>query len=212
VVTVLHVLAVILIGVMANRGGCRPEPQEEILPVDFIMEAPAAAAVENNSVTAPPAPPDEPPPPEPRIRKPIEVSRELIKRDHTPTASPRKVPTAEEIRQAMSIRGVEPTIETTAPAEAAYYDLIRRILYRAWHQPGALHGQGLASRVKIGLHRNGSIHSRKLIGASGNEVMDNSVMSAVNSVSRIPGLSPGFLTRHPTVTITFRLVTEEGVL
>jgi TonB family protein len=59
--------------------------------------------------------------------------------------------------------------------------------------------------VSIRLGENGVIVGRRLATGSGNRVLDKSVMQAVNSVTRISGLSSGFLKRYRVISVSFKI-------
>jgi TonB family protein len=64
----------------------------------------------------------------------------------------------------------------------------------------------LSAEVEILMNGSGAIISRRMLRPSGNTIMDESVMEAVQSVFRIDGLTPGFINRKGgRVTITFEL-------
>jgi len=87
-----------------------------------------------------------------------------------------------------------------------YYSMVRAAMYEAWQQPSALAGtHGLLSRVLIRVQRDGQITRRTLVQPSGNALMDNSVMTAVESVQQLQALPPGFGGAYKEITIDFEL-------
>ena len=63
----------------------------------------------------------------------------------------------------------------------------------AWVQPSAAEAAGATAEVTILLTTGGKIVTRTLSRSSGNALFDGTVMRAVETVSTIPGLTPGFL-------------------
>ena len=86
-----------------------------------------------------------------------------------------------------------------------YYALVRASMYEAWEQPSGLSGAGLVTQVKIRVQRDGTITSRELSRKTGNSLMDDSVMKAVNAVSRLKPLPPDVPGSYKDITIDFEL-------
>lgn len=86
-----------------------------------------------------------------------------------------------------------------------YYALVRAQMYEAWEQPSGLSGAGLVTQVRIRVQRDGSITSRDLARRSGNSLMDDSVMKAVNAVSRLKPLPADVSGSYKDITIDFEL-------
>jgi TonB family protein len=78
-------------------------------------------------------------------------------------------------------------------------------MYEAWDQPGGLSGAGLVTQVRIRVQRDGTITSRDLARRSGNSLMDDSVMKAVNAVARLKPLPPDVPGSYKDITIDFEL-------
>ena len=73
-------------------------------------------------------------------------------------------------------------------ALGAYYNHVHERMYAVWQQPGQLKNlPGLRTEVTITVAPDGRITARRKTRPSGNDLMDDSVMSAVNS---IPALRP----------------------
>jgi len=87
----------------------------------------------------------------------------------------------------------------------AYKEMVRKILYRAWDQPGSLGVVGLSTHVELTVSPDGRILDSRLVSGSGNAVMDNSVMQAVRSVSRLNGVPGDYLARHHKMVVSFEL-------
>lgn len=89
--------------------------------------------------------------------------------------------------------------------ETLYFEMVRQILYRSWDQPGSLGVVGLTTRVELTLTPDGTIQASRIVGASGNATMDDSVMQAVRSVRRLNGVPSDFLSSHRRITVAFEL-------
>ena len=85
-----------------------------------------------------------------------------------------------------------------------YYSLIKDAMDRAWTQPSQLQGH-LTCVVFIRIQRDGSITYVWFDQKSGNPVMDDSVLSAVNSVGRIRPLPPGLGNAYVDIPVAFEL-------
>ncbi|MBI5687971.1 MAG: TonB family protein [Verrucomicrobia bacterium] len=85
-----------------------------------------------------------------------------------------------------------------------YYLLIKDAMDRAWTQPSQLQGR-LNCVVFIRIQRDGTISYVWFDQRSGNPVMDESVLSAVNSVRRIRPLPPGLGNAYVDIPVAFEL-------
>ncbi len=164
----------------------------------------------------------------PDASKKIEVSKKLVRRGVSlpkPTTSRKSKLTPEEIaallkrgvgigsRSSMSDADLRRILNTDAKfgkgspitQELLYFEMVRQILYRAWDQPGSLGVVGLSTRVELTVGADGTILSSRMVGPSGNTVMDNSVMQAVRSVRRLTGVPGDFLSSHRRITVAFEL-------
>lgn len=87
-----------------------------------------------------------------------------------------------------------------------YLAQVRAIMYDAWQQPSALAGKhGLVTSVLVRVRQDGQIVQKKMVDTSGNGLMDNSVMTAVESVKELPALPFGFGGAYKDITIDFEL-------
>ena len=222
----VHVAVIVLLLVGPLLSRCvRPKPKENIIFVEMVTPSPP-------SPPAPPAPPEpkvpEPvKPPEPEPVKPIEepklveappkkkeikVSTNVVKRTDTPPPAPPppKTISAEELAKNLMSnlpRSSSPSPSASNPSDLArYYGSVQGILYQAWQQPPGV--AGLSTKVSIRIAKNGSITDRKLLAGSGSKSMDDSVMSALKSVSSLPRLPDSINRAFIDVTITFK---SEGV-
>jgi TonB family protein len=89
---------------------------------------------------------------------------------------------------------------------AWYYAMVKQLMYEAWQQPSGLANSGNpTTTVTIRVKRDGSISDRQLMRSTGNKLMDDSVMRAVQSVKRLKPLPPQFIGPSQDITITFEL-------
>lgn len=203
IVALAHAVVLALLGALS---GCRmlfrrPRP-ERLVPVEFTVAAPAEPVAEAAPLPAEEAPP---PAPEPRVRRDIKVSRERVRRALPAPPSTERRLSSEEIRRLLAV-GAKPADETSVPdEERRCLDLIRRAFYTAWVQPSAEEAGGAEAEVAVRLGPGGTISGASLVRPSGRAVLDDSVMKGVRSVTRIEGLTAGFLTRYPEVVISFRV-------
>jgi len=87
-----------------------------------------------------------------------------------------------------------------------YYALVKQILYEAWNQPTTISlAAAPLTEVVIRVERSGRIIQRKLYRPSGNVLMDQSVMQAVNSVDRLRPLPAEALGPYRDIVIQFEL-------
>lgn len=159
--------------------------------------------------------------PEPRKPK-IKVSSTLVKRNPRSKTKTRLSP--EEIQSLLDRGGKvgKPTLTdaqlrsllnsttkfgsgTPMTQEMLYLELVRQTLYRAWNQPTQIGIAGLVANVELSLSPDGAVAGSRLAGGSGNSTMDESVMRAVRSVRRIPGLPAEFTLSHRRLTVAFEL-------
>ena len=204
-VTAVHV-GVLLVWVLVSGVRWLFKRREPIVvPIEFTVETSAPEP-------EPIAWPDEPSPePEPKPvpdhkpeKKPVERStRRITRTENTPPKKNRL--TEEEIRKLLA-KGARPSDHTSIPDEdARCFEIVRRTLYETWAQPAAADVGGTTVEAVIRLAGDGRIVGRDLKRASGDAALDRSVMDALQIVQRIEGLTPGFVERHPTVSVLFRV-------
>ncbi len=203
-----------------------PEAEPEPVPEPPQPTPPAPDPVPPPKPEAIPPPQPEPPRPKPPERKPpVEVNTNLV---HRPAAKPATRPaakplTAAQIRAALSASLPQAGLPAAGPSAGAgsgsgsgsgeatpfgwYLAQIRAVMYEAWRQPpSALAGRaGLTTRVVVRVRQDGRILDRRLTGASGNRLMDASVMEAVEAVQTLPPLPFGFGGGAKDVAIDFEL-------
>ena len=139
----------------------------------------------------------------------IQKSTKLVKRPAPQGGTTKKSNLSmEEIRRLLAA-GARISDHDSIPdnyVEVGYYQKVRKAMYDAWNQPGGLSASaGLVAEVRIRVTRAGLITQREMTRASGNSMMDESVMSAVNTVSQLPPLPPQFSGAYKDITIQFEL-------
>ena len=89
---------------------------------------------------------------------------------------------------------------------AWYYILVKNKMYEAWQQPGSLSSsKGLLCVVLVRVARDGEILKFNLDCPSGNSLMDQSALQAVEQVRRLPPLPAGLGGTYKDITISFTL-------
>lgn len=210
-ITGLHIALVVSILAFPLFRGCfRREPKDEVITfIDLSLVQPAQDPVEvATPELEPPAPEPEPPTPEPEPeprRREIEISRERVRRDPQPRPEPRL--TQEEIRRRLEreLAGQPaPAVQTDVPSW--YYALVRDAMNAAWDEPSGISlPPGATTRVRIRVQSDGRVTRRDQVRSSGNSTMDNSVMSAVNSVTRLRELPSEVRGDYKDIIIDFEL-------
>ncbi len=145
----------------------------------------------------PPAPSEPPPPipkpPEPKKveKKPIERSTQRVSRVVSPPQPPAPpVDVAAALSKSMPT-GPATGTPTSDDWRIRYYQDVHARFHAAWEQPGVgAVPQGTKTIVRITVERNGTVTQRRITGPSGNQVMDDSIQRAMNSVQRMSPL-PG---------------------
>jgi TonB family protein len=143
----------------------------------------------------------------------IQKSTRIIKRPQGGTVQKSNL-SAEEIRRLLAA-GARISDRTSIPMgdlwEAGYYNHVHEMMYRVWNQPASLSaGAGLSAEVLIRVQHDGAIVSRKIARSSGNSLMDESVMKALQSVPWLKSLPTQFEDESKEIRILFEL-TKEGL-
>lgn len=197
---------VIIVGLILwtgiQRWFVRKQPTEVVTFVSLHTPAPPA----ETAVEAAPEPAPPPPAPEPPPRPRVERSTERVRRETAPPEPQQPRMTPEQIRQ--RLEQAVPTSVTSSSATpddlAWYYSLMHQTLYQAWEQPGSvLPGTTASARIRV--RRDGTITRRDLVRRSGNSAMDDSIMRALESVSRLSPLPRDIEGAHHVFTIEFEL-------
>lgn len=170
-----------------------------------------------------PPPPPEPEQPKPDIAEPRPKATEstpvaerpkikintnkIVRRDAPKSQTPPKATlTKEQIKKILD-SGVKFTSSPGAPPGefsdlALYYAIVQQAMYGAWQQPATV-AKGVSAEVALRIARNGAVLQRRMTRGSGNSLMDESVMRAVESVSRLKPLPPEIGGPHLDVTVEF---------
>lgn len=85
--------------------------------------------------------------------------------------------------------------------------LIRRALYDVWDQPTVADAGHQPALLEVQFDLSGRVVGRAIAQSSGSEIMDRSVLQAARTVSRVEGLTTGFLREFSKCTVRFE-VTE----
>jgi colicin import membrane protein len=179
----------------------RREP--ESISIAFTVAVPPMEPEAPPEALFEPETPEPAPQPKP-ARKPIERSARKVTRttDRTPR-QPRL--TEEQIRRLLE-QGARPADRTSIPEEdARCFEIVRRALYETWAQPAAADAGGLTAEAAIRIGPGGQVSGRELRRGSGSAAFDQSVRDALETVRRIEGLTPGFIGRHPSVSVLFKI-------
>ena len=219
----LHGLA--LVAALAIPWACSvrakrkpPEPLEMVqIPISVrtvsMPEPPALEPSQPVSITEPvkePVPkPDPKPSPKP---KPVEKQTNRVTKTKAPLDPPRRPEplTEEGIKQILTADmpasgPVALEAGENDPVLADYYRQVYERMYAAWRQPAELRSlPGLSLDVRIVVEPDGKITGRTKIRGSGNELMDESAMKAVQSVKTLPPLPREYRSAREIV-VTFEL-------
>lgn len=214
--TILHFVVVLLLIVAPAIYNRRLQKQrkEIVTFVDFTValpeQPPTVTPVKDIRPPEPPKPKVEPPKrdvPETVKPKPkIERSTNRVVRTAPKPATP---PLSQEEIKKLLAAGARISDRTSIPADLEsgmwYYATVRQIMYDAWPQPGASVPAGTTARVEIRVMRDGTVVRRTLAGPSGNNVMDQSVMRAVEAVPKLPPLPAAWNGPWRDISIEFVL-------
>ncbi|MCS6771480.1 MAG: TonB C-terminal domain-containing protein [Kiritimatiellae bacterium] len=212
-------LLIVVVAPFIVRWVTRPPKREIVTFVELVPPPPPAPPVTRPEPPKPqppspkkeepkPSPIPEKPPEKPRPEKPkIQVSTNRIVRPAEPRPPRPQQPalTPEQIRKLLeaNIR-FNPASPPAATIDdlSLYYAIVRDAMYAAWIQPSAV-ARGLRAEASIRVLRNGAVTQRRLTRPSGNRLMDDSVMQALNSVSMLRPLPPEIREPHLDITIEF---------
>ena len=217
-VVIVH--AVLFLLLFSRSGIARllePKP-ELIIPVEFVVDvSPAMPDISDvlpdipepepipESIPEPipepqavPEPRPDPPKPKPPKRKKIEISRKRVNR-----GSKQKRLSEAEIKKLLDMGALAGDHTSIPDEDSRCMAIIKRKLDSVWDQPSAEAAGDSIAVLQLKFTGDGRISSGKLYRKSGNIVLDSSVSSIVGNVQRIHGLTPNFIRRHPSVTISF---------
>ena len=220
----LHLFALALVIPWACAVHRKTKPIEQIsflkipitvrpasLPESAIAEPPEPASI--------PGPAKEPiPKPEPAksepAKKPKPVERQtnrVVKTAAAPELPKQPATPTEESIKAILTAGVPESgpivldASESNPVLGAYYQQVYDRMYSAWNQPSQLKSlPGLSTDIRIVVEPDGKITGRTKIRGSGNELMDESAMNAVQSVRTLPPLPREFRSAREIV-VTFEI-------
>ena len=201
---------------LVSRVLFRPKPKD-IVFIDLVAGMPEVPTVPVEEVKPPESPkePEAKPEPEPKkdipepSKKPkIEKSTKKVKRPNPAPQQNTPKLSKEEIRKLLAA-GAKPGNSLSGNSDfpfAWYYALVRQTMYEAWNQPSGLSASaGLTADVTIRVMQDGTVTQRQMSRPSGNKLMDDSVMAAVESVRSLRALPPGFGGSYKDITIQFEL-------
>lgn len=184
-----------------------PPPPAPDIPAPPTPEPPKPTPTDDIAAPDPvkPAPPAPPAPPKPP--KDIRQTNRVVRKD---APLPKDKPPSEaEIARLLKM-GARISDTTSIPtgdqlALGSYFNHVHERMYAVWQQPSQLKNlPGLSTAVAITVAPDGRITARTKTRGSGNDLMDDSVMKAVNSVKALRALPAGY--RQPVdITITFEL-------
>lgn len=186
----------------------RRRPPRPINVIDLTLVLPdIPAAMVQPATPQQPTPPPKDVPETPKPKPQVQRSTNRVVRPAPKPDQPRLTP--EEIRRLLAAGAKISDTATVRPGEFAdawYYALVKQAMYEAWDQPSAaVVPPGTRATVTIRIARDGTVLERRLIGPSGNSLMDASVMRAVQSVKRLRPLPPQWTGPHRDVDVTFEL-------
>lgn len=202
----LMVLGLLAAWPLMNRWVNPPKPPELITFVELMAGTPAPP--DPTPVVKAPEPEPKPEPlPEPDPVKPItetppkpekpkikvNTNRIVRKTDAVPPKpAPKPTLTKEQIARVLDqnvrFTSVGGSAGGDTSALAYYYAQVREAMYAVWRQPSGAGASGIRTQVRVKVMRGGGVVSRQVVSGSGSAVMDASVMSAVQAVSRLPPL------------------------
>ncbi len=216
VVAGIHITLILGAGLYSviHRWLNRRPPPEVVTFVSLQTAEPIVEAAPPEPEPAPPTPPPPiPPPPAPEAapppaRRPVEVSRERVRRPDPPAPQPAPQPqlTPEQIRERLQSSTPRQTPRTAgSPDELSrYHALLHETIYRAWSQPsGVLPGSRAVARIRV--QRDGRISQREIIRSSRSSAMDDSILRALEAVSSVSPLPSVLSGSHHDFTIEFEL-------
>jgi len=214
IVTAIHIGVLLVLFVTTGWRSFYHKKSDDMVPVEFVVEVPDSdpildfpepASKDVLSIVEKHRPDDVPEQELKKIaKKPIVPSQKKIRKPVEKKLPGKQLP-LEEIKKLLA-QGATPGDHTSVPDEdSRYFEVVRRVLYEAWNQPSVEEVGDAVVEVSIRLQQDGQIVARNMVRASGNAVMDASVLQAVNSVQQISGLSAAFLRTHEEILVSFRI-------
>lgn len=214
IVSAVHFGVILTIALFSGCMGVLKKKEEKAIAVKFMVAVPPSGnAVHVKETQTQPDPVDnkKTPQPSPPVEKKklksvndIDISQKKVVRK-TDDKKVKEYLSDEEIKKLL-LQGAEAGDQNILPSEEARcLSRVKKVLYDAWVQPGADEAGGVVAEVRIRLLLDGMIVERVLVKKSGNSILDDSVMRAVNSVSRITGLTPAFIEEYSSITVSFKV-------
>ena len=217
IVSGVHIGVFLILFSYGFLSGCFRKPPDRVIPIEFLVDVRPLTAEAEPAVAEPgpppqppppPVPDPAPPPPPPRPPREIQVNTNRVVR--RPAEQPAPPPqqaqgtlTAEEIRRLLDA-GAQASDRTSIPdADGRGLAIIRQTLYSIWEAPSRAAVGNAEAVLELRLGPGGAVQSTRLVQASGNPVLDESVQQVGSRIGRIHGLPAGFVERRPRVTIAF---------
>ena len=213
IVTVVHVGILFLLCVVPGFRALFKKKPEIMIPVQFLVQTGGAEQERDIEIQQEKEKKKKDPAVE-KTKKPESIKKkqkllkpEEIRKSNVRTVKGKKKQTKtlspEEIAKRLAAGAIEGDRNTMPNDEERCLAILHRALYDAWIQPGREEAGDAGTGIEIRLTADGSVAGRKIVNASGNDIMDSSAMQAANAVKRIPGLSTGFLERHKFIIVVF---------
>lgn len=221
---VLHGSALVLLLILPwiFKACDRHRPNEKLMFVEFTVSIPPPPAPDTPEPPTPEPPKPEPtddikvpdkitpkPPEPPKPPKDIRQTNRIVRKDFK-APPPKDKPLSEAEIKALLAKGAKIGDTTSIPTDGqmalgAYFNHVHERMYAVWQQPSELKSlPGLRTVVTITVAPDGRITARRKVGPSGNGLMDDSVMAAVNSIKALRALPAGH--RRPVdIDITFEI-------
>jgi TonB family protein len=145
-----------------------------------------------------PAPEPEPqPPPRPTIQKGPRIVRQS--NSSGPTL------TAEEVKRLLE-QGAKAGTRNVIPGEdGRCFAMIKRSADQAWEKPSYAAVGDAEVEVALWFDAAGRVTRSEVSKPSGVAALDDSVRQMLTHLKTVPGLTRGFIERHPRVTVGFRV-------
>jgi len=217
-----------------DAGPVTPPPDNKVPDVKPPEDIPPPEPVKNDTIPEPvkPKPPTkvkakQKQPPTPQVKVPTPTRTNFVAKAKAKAKGPKYTPDQIRAMLSGSLRGVGTSSRNVSGRAgfgssiggsgggggggsdsplAWYYAMVKQLMYEAWQQPSGLANTGNpTTTVTIRVMRDGTINERQMMRSSGNKLMDDSVMRAVQSVKRLKPLPPQFIGPSQDITITFEL-------
>jgi hypothetical protein len=208
IVASVHIILIIGLFVSGWMKSCTKSKKDVIIPMEFLVEMPAAEQTAPvNDIPSPIKQPVKKPikkPVKKPTKKPIKISDTVITNPLN-KRPPKKLLTAEEIQKLLD-KGAKPSDRTVIPDdETIHFAMVKQAFHDAWAQPSAAEAGDAVAVAEIRFAADGAVISAKLKKPSGVAVLDQSVRRSLKYVKRVSGLTPDFLKRNSVITISFRV-------